>query len=76
MVSEKNHRPSIDEKWTNNLKNVIRKCWDASPRQRPEFFEVKSMVYDCIVEAGGDEDELGLAIDSSTKSFRSHMQGK
>lgn len=74
MVAEKNHRPTIDVKWTTKIKTVIQKCWDPSPKNRPPFSEVKSLVYECVMEAGG-EDELGLAIDSSTKSFRNLMRG-
>mmetsp|Transcript_5653 Transcript_5653/g.10720 ORF Transcript_5653/g.10720 Transcript_5653/m.10720 type:complete len:411 (+) Transcript_5653:159-1391(+) len=75
MVVEKNLRPTIDEKWTTKVKTVIQKCWDPLPQQRPIFSEVKSMVYDCVIEAGGEDDEAGLAIDSSTKSFRNLMRG-
>lgn len=69
MVSEKNHRPEIDPKWAPAVKSVLEQGWDPSPKERPSFTEMKKLIYDCVLDAGGDE-ELNTSIDKSGRSFR------
>ena len=69
MVSEKNHRPEIDPKWAPAVKSVLSQGWHPSPKERPSFTEMKKLIYDCVLDAGGDE-ELNTSIDKSGRSFR------
>jgi len=72
MVVEKDYRPEIQAKWQPAIKTAIKKFWDKDPRKRPSFVEAKKLLYDCVLETGGD-DELNSSLDKSGTSFRNFL---
>jgi len=67
-VASQGHRLDIDESWDPFFKDLVAKCWHATPTSRPSFADITEMIMTCdketeLVKYKGDWRD-------TTKTFR------
>ena len=66
-------RPTISEKTPEFLKELIKKCWDANPKDRPDIHEIDRLVYNFIHD--GDFKKYADQIEElGVQSFETYSQ--
>lgn len=74
-VFQKGHRPAIMSKWTEEMSNLIKSCWDADLHQRPDCQAIQENLREQILTIAPDA-AISLEQDESIRSSASSLRPK
>jgi len=68
MVVSQGFRPPIEKSWSKDVISMMKRCWSANPKERPNFNDITEEMQHLILTISGENVEFDL--DMSKRSYR------